>query len=346
MSLVETACCCFIVSEKNLCERGMEMHKILVTALILTITMIFGGTAFAEFPDKPVTVMVPYNPGGGSDSSARVMAKYMAKYLDNPVIVSNKPGGGGFSEPARILKTRTMHNGYMLMLLGGINVYPELYQQSYPYVYKDFRPIGNISLSIGCIAVAADSPYKTLKDFVDAAKASEKPIKYSRAAAGGTSHITPVLLSDTYGVPLEDIPYNGDSDSATALLRGEVEVCSANPAALIPHHQGGTVRILAVFAPTRMAALPDVPTFEEAGFSLPISALSPIGIFAPADIPEDAAVKLSNAMLEASKDPDFAVDMNRMSLFPYVVVGEDYDKQMEEFASIIGPIIKKVGLYK
>ena len=133
--------------------------------VLLFAAAITPAVSFAAFPEKPVTIMVPYNPGGGSDSSARVMAKYISKYLDNPVVVSNKPGGGGFSEPSRILKTRNLHDGYMLMLLGGINVYPEIFQQQHPYTYKDFKAVGNISLSIGCIAVAKDSPYKTLKDF-------------------------------------------------------------------------------------------------------------------------------------------------------------------------------------
>ena len=172
------------------------------------------------------------------------------------------------------------------MLLGGINVYPEIFQQQHPYTYKDFKAVGNISLSIGCIAVAKDSPYKTLKDFAEAAKKADKPIKYSRAASGGTSHITPVLLADTYKLNIEDVPYNGDADSATALLRGEVQVGSANPASLIPHHKNGTIRILAVLSPSRLPAIPEVPTFKEAGYDLPLTALSPIGLFAPADAPD------------------------------------------------------------
>lgn len=302
-------------------------------------------TSYAAFPEKPITIMVPYNPGGGSDSSARVMAKYISKYLNNPVVVSNKPGGG-FSEPSRILKTRNMHDGYMLMLLGGINVYPEIFQQQYPYMYKDFKAVGNISLSIGCIAVVKDAPYKTMKDFVEAAKKASTPIKYSRAASGGTSHITPVLLADTYKLSLEDVPYNGDSDAATALLRGEVQVGSANPAALVPHHKNGTIRILAVLSPARLPAIPEVPTFKEAGYELPLTALSPIGIFAPASAPDGAVEKLGVAMVKASKDPEFKKDMEKMSLMPYVIVGEEFNNHMYEFAKVVGPIIKKLGLYK
>ena len=314
--------------------------------VLLFAAAITPAVSFAAFPEKPVTIMVPYNPGGGSDSSARVMAKYISKYLDNPVVVSNKPGGGGFSEPSRILKTRNLHDGYMLMLLGGINVYPEIFQQQHPYTYKDFKAVGNISLSIGCIAVAKDSPYKTLKDFAEAAKKADKPIKYSRAASGGTSHITPVLLADTYKLNIEDVPYNGDADSATALLRGEVQVGSANPASLIPHHKHGTIRILAVLSPSRLPAIPEVPTFKEAGYDLPLTALSPIGLFAPADAPDEAVKKIAEAMAKAAKDPEFKKDMEKMSLMPYVLVGDKFDGHMLDFAKVVGPVIKKLGLYK
>lgn len=320
--------------------------KIAATCLILTAILAIAHVSEAAFPSKPINIVVPYNPGGGSDLSARTMAKYLSKQLGNPVVVSNKPGGGGFSEPARILKTKNLHDGYTLMLLGGINVCPEIFQKQYPYTYKDFKAVGNISISIGCLAVSKDSPYKTLKDLVEAAKKSPAPVKYSRAATGGTSHITPVLLSETYGVPLEDVPYNGDADSATALLRGEVPVSSAHPASLIPHHLSGTIRILAVFSPKRLPTIPDVPTFKEAGYELPIEALSPIGLFAPANIPADTAKIIGDAMLKAAQDPEFKDEMGKVNLMPYVVVGDKYDHHMKSFSDVIGPLIKKLGLYK
>lgn len=320
--------------------------KIIVTCLTLAVAFGIAHTSEAAFPDKPINIVVPYNPGGGSDLSARTMAKYLSKQLGGPVVVSNKPGGGGFSEPARILKTKNLHDGYTLMLLGGINVCPEIFQKQYPYTYKDFKAVGNISISIGCLAVPKDSPYKALRDLVEAAKKSPTPIKYSRAATGGTSHITPVLLSETYNVPLEDVPYNGDTDSATALLRGEVPVGSAHPASLIPHHLSGTIRILAVFSPHRLPTIPDVPTFEEAGYALPVAALSPIGLFAPANVPTGTAKIIGDAMLKVAQDPEFKNEMGKVNLMPYVLVGSEYDRHMKSFSDVIGPLIKKLGLYK
>ena len=102
-----------------------------------------------------------------------------------------------------------------------------------------------------------------------------------------------MLRADTYKLNIEDVPYNGDADSATALLRGEVQVGSANPASLIPHHKNGTIRILAVLSPSRLPAIPEVPTFKEAGYDLPLTALSPIGLFAPADAPDEAVKKIA-----------------------------------------------------
>ena len=109
--------------------------------VLLFAAAITPAVSFAAFPEKPVTIMVPYNPGGGSDSSARVMAKYISKYLDNPVVVSNKPGGGGFSEPSRILKTRNLHDGYMLMLLGGIMSTRKYSSSSIPIHIKISKPL-------------------------------------------------------------------------------------------------------------------------------------------------------------------------------------------------------------
>lgn len=325
----------------------MFTRKNMVIVLMAALSMIYSaGIIEAAFPEKPITIVVPYNPGGGSDLSARAMAKFLTKHLGSPVVVSNKPGGGGFSEPARILKTKNLHDGYTLMLLGGINVCPEIFQQQYPYTYKDFRAVGNVSLSIGCIAVANDTPYHTLKDFVTAAKGASAPIKYSRAATGGTSHITPVLLAETYGLSMEDIPYNGDSDSATALLRGEVKVSSAHPGSLIPHHRNGSIRILSILAPNRLPSIPEIPTFKESGYDLPVQALSPIGLFAPAGVPDEAVRVIGEAMLKVAKDPEFLLEVEKMNIMPYVVVGADYDKHMKAFSDIIGSLIKKIGLYK
>ena len=326
----------------------MFSAKKTLTVVLLTAlaALCAGGPIEAAFPEKPITIMVPYNPGGGSDLSARTMAKYLSKHMNNPVVVTNKPGGGGFSEPARILKTKNMHDGYTLMLLGGINVCPEIFQQQYPYTYKDFRAVGNVSLSIGCIAVANDSPYLSLKDLVEAAKDAPAPIKYSRAATGGTSHITPVLLAETYGLSMEDVPYNGDADSATALLRGEVKVSSAHPGSLIPHHLNGTIRILSILAPQRLSSIPEIPTFEESGYELPVEALSPIGLFAPAGVPDEAVRVIGEAMLKVAQDEEFLAEVEKMNIMPYVVVGDDYDKHMQAFSDVIGPLIKKIGLYK
>lgn len=325
----------------------MLLTKKTIVAFIATLFIMYSaGIVEAAFPEKPITIMVPYNPGGGSDLSARAMAKYLTKHLGSPVVVTNKPGGGGFSEPSRILKTKNTHDGYMLMLLGGINVCPEIFQQQYPYTYKDFRAVGNVSLSIGCIAVANDSPHRTLKDLVIATKGAPAPIKYSRAATGGTSHITPVLLAETYGLSMEDIPYNGDSDSATALLRGEVKVGSAHPGSLIPHHLNGSIRILSILAPNRLSAIPEIPTFQESGYDLPLQALSPIGLFAPAGVPDEAVRVIGEAMLKVAKDPEFLTEVEKMNIMPYVVVGNDYDRHMKAFADIIGPLIKRIGLYK
>ncbi|MDL2263735.1 tripartite tricarboxylate transporter substrate binding protein [Synergistaceae bacterium OttesenSCG-928-I11] len=325
----------------------MFMFKKVAAVLFGIFAMaIMADTARAAFPEKPITIMVPYNPGGGSDLNARTMAKFLTKHLGSPVVVSNKPGGGGFSETARVLKNKNTHDGYTMILLGAMNSYPEIYQQQYPYTYSDFKPIGNISLSVGAIAVGKDTPYMSLKDLVDAAKASPTPIKYSRAASGGTSHLTPAIFCDMYEVPMEDVPYNGDIDSATALLRGEVKVGSANPVALIPHHQEGSIRILAVFAPDRLPSIPDVPTFKEAGFEMPLEALGPISLYAPAGIPEENAKIIEDAMLKVASDPEFLEEAAKVNITPYVVVGDAFDKHMQKYAELIGPMIKKLGLYK
>lgn len=234
------------------------------------------------YPQKPVRLVVPYAPGGGTDNIARVMAEKLATRLGQPVIVENKAGANGTIGADAVAKSPA--DGYTLLLagIGPLAVNASLYQKM-PYdPMKAFAPVVKIS-SAALVLVAGSTTFNgSLKDLVANARGKPGQLNAANAGEGSPQHICAGLFARSAGITVTHVPYKGAAPAITDLLGGTVEVMCDNVGTLRPHIQAGKLRPLAVSTAKRVAALPDVPTFEELGvagidFSLWFMLVAPAG---------------------------------------------------------------------
>ena len=280
------------------------MKKLLLAAAAAVASIPF---AFAQgdYPSKPVTMIVPFPPGGVADITARPVAEAMGRFLKQPVVVENKAGAGGGVGMSYVAKAKP--DGYTVLLaLASISVIPEadkILGRDPMYQYEQLVPVARFTADPTVLAVRADGPYKSVKDLIEAAKKSPQTIPYGSSGNYGTMHVPMEMLSQSAGVKMLHVPFTGAGPAIVALLGGQVEALSTGPSTVVGHAKGGKVRILATWGDRRHPALPDVPTLKELGYDAQYSQWT--GLFVPAGTPEPVIARLREAARFAAEDPAF-----------------------------------------
>jgi len=282
------------------------------TLLAATALLPFGAAAQEAYPSRPITMIVPFPPGGVADITGRPTAHVMGRLLKQSVVVQNKPGAGGSVGAA--LAARAAPDGYtILMALSSISVLPvadRLQGRTPAYELDQFAPIALISADPTVLVVRADGPYKTLKDLVDAAKAKPGTINYGSSGVYGTLHVAMEMFAGAAGIKLFHIPYQGGGPAVAALLGGQIDALASGPAAAIGQIKAGKMRALAVWGDKRLAALPDVPSMKELGYDATFYIWS--GLFAPAATPAPVMTALRDAVKRTVEDPEFKQAMAKV----------------------------------
>lgn len=257
----------------------------------------------AEFPDgKPVRIVVATGAGSGSDLTARQIAVGLSKELNSPVFVENKTGAGGVIGTDYVAKAPP--DGYTLLGTYAQHYTNQLVQKT-PYdAVKDFEPIARVANSALVIVVAPDSPFKTLKDVVEAAKQKPGTISYGSSGNGTTSHMAAALFANMAGISLNHVPYKAPGQVALDASAGLLNLGFNGMSTVLPLIKGGRLRALAVTTAARSQSLPDVPTVAELGYP-GYEAASPIWIFAPRGTPQPIVDKLSVAVTHQAQSPAF-----------------------------------------
>ena len=270
--------------------------------LLALIVVVAAGAATAalsqDFPSKPVTLIVPWPPGGGSDIIMRMIQEPLAKALGQPVVILNKPGAGGqigLRETAEAAP-----DGYTISFIA-TGFISQQYNTQNATVIDDYTFLGWIGTDADAITVDSKTGWKTLSEFVAAAKAKPGTIRNSNDQPGGSSFLAVALIERALGIKLARIPYAGGAPGIQALLSGEVQATSAPAQNMMDHHKAGTVKILAMAGEERLAGLPDVPTFKELGVNLVSGTMR--AFVAPKGVPADRVAKLEAAILAALNDP-------------------------------------------
>ena len=311
-------------------------------SLVLGCAVVTG--AFAQaWPSKPVTMIVPFPPGGVADITGRPVAEAMGRHLKQTIVVENKAGAGGGVGMAYVAKSRA--DGYTVLLaLSSISVIPEadkILGRDPMYGFEQLVPVARFTADPTVLAVRADGPYKSVKELLEAAQKAPRTIPYGSSGNYGTMHVPMEMLSQSAGVKMLHVPFTGAGPAIVALLGGQVEALSTGPSTVIGHAKGGKVRILATWGDARHPALPDVPTLKELGYDAQYSQWT--GLFVPAGTPEPVIAKLREAARFAVEDAAFKAALAKVETPIQYLDQPQFRSFWDADARKLADVVKKIG---
>ncbi|HLM11043.1 MAG TPA: tripartite tricarboxylate transporter substrate binding protein [Reyranella sp.] len=280
----------------------MNMRRRAALALALALSGASGVVWAADYPAKPIKIVVPYAPGGGADSVARIVAKKVGENVGQAIVIENKGGAGAILGTDQVAKAEP--DGYTLLLgqSGPISINPAVYK-SLPYdPVKDFAPITMTTAYPYVLVVNSELPAKTLHELVALAKSKPDSMNYGSTGVGAANHLVAELFSSKTGVKMTHVPYRGTALAVGDLLAGQLTMVFADPISALPHIKSGKLRALAVTSLERSPVAPEVPTVAESGYA-GFEALAWHGILAPARTPPAVIRKLNEEIVKALKDP-------------------------------------------
>ena len=316
-----------------------------MSRLICALVCAFAVTASAQdaYPSKPITMVVPFPPGGVADIVGRPLAAQMEKTLKQPIVVVNRTGAGGAVGMASVAKAAP--DGYtILMGLSSISIFPvsdRINGKTPSYEMKDFAPIALITADPTVLVVSADSPWKNLKEFVESAKAYPNKINYSSSGVYGTLHVSMEIFANAAGIKLFHVPYQGGGPALTALLGGQVHALASGPAPAVGQIKAGKMRALASWSTERLPLMPDVPTFKELGYDAEFYIWS--GVFAPAAIPTPVLDRLRAAVRKAATSPEFKGAMEKVQTPVNYLDAPAFRTYWEKDAARLKVALEKIG---
>ncbi|MDU4961781.1 MAG: tripartite tricarboxylate transporter substrate binding protein [Sporomusaceae bacterium] len=310
-----------------------------LTLLFLTSALLSGcgakkdeAKSGAAYPQKPVEVIVAFNSGGGTDIAARSILSFAEKYAGTSFVVNNKPGAGGaigFTAIAHAPK-----DGYTIGMINPPTVIltPIRLEGKVKYSLDDFEPIANFVSDPGAFIVPVDSPFKTLKDFIEYAKANPNKVRLGYGGPGTSEALTLRTFEQSQKVEIRKVPFEGTGPQLTALMGKNIDIMISNASEVYAQYQAKSIRVLAVGAEKRIEMMPDVPTYKESGFDATQIAMR--GLAAPKGIDPQQLKTLSEIMKKTFDDPEFKKKAQELAL-PLDYKGpEEYKqmlKQMDEY---------------
>jgi tripartite-type tricarboxylate transporter receptor subunit TctC len=323
------------------------LNRFQATTLILgalTGLMALPGSAVAQaFPVKPVRMIVPYPPGGGTDGLARVLVERMSEHLGQRVIIENVGGGGGTIGSATAAKAAP--DGYTLVMgtLGTHSIAPTLYPKLGYNVERDFKPIANFAYLTNYVVAGPSLKAADVADLIKMAKAQPGKIAFASAGKGTPAHLAIELFRIRTGADVLHVPYKGGAPAITDLLGGHVDAIFGDPVSVLPHIASGKLRALAFAGPRRSAALPNVPTTAEAGLpDFQVRAWH--GVLAPAGVSAEIARKLADAVHAATREPAVQAALAKMGAEPADEVLEAFGQVIQAESVKWGEVVKRANV--
>ena len=311
--------------------------------LILLATLFSMNTTAHAFPDKDITLIVPWSAGGGTDTIARALAKSGKKHLGVNVNVINKTGGQGVVGMSATRQTRP--DGYTVgMITFGLSTYKMMGLSD--MTYRDFDLLQLLNQSSAALSVSADSQFKTLDDLMTYAKANPGIVTLGHTGAGAAWHLSAASLGVMKDVDFNFIPFDGGAPTRTALLGGHVTVAATGIDEVKQLHEAGQVRILAVNALDRHPAFPTVPTLAEAGYKLDAPVLDWRGLALPKGVSEDRKQTLEAGFKKMFEDPDFVKFTNDVGLILVYEDAQGFNGFLSGMEQALKPTLDAVGLLK
>lgn len=319
-----------------------SMFKFLVTIIVsMSVLVSMAEPVAGKYPEKPVQLIVPYPPGGISDLTARVLASTIEPFLGQPLIVVNKPGGGGAIGGYAVTKGEP---GYTMGIFAPVLAFPEYYRPEAAYTSADVRPVARQFMMLTTIVVKKDAPPNNLKEFIQWVE-KNPGLKYGHTGKGATTHLVGVDLADLVGIKMIDVPFQGDSHVMTAVLGGHVPIGFANLPGVVSHIKAGTLKGIAIYADKRMEEVPEVPNVLEQGYKLRLP--YPFGgLFAPKATSDFMLDKLSEAVGKASEQESYKRDMKKIGAYSAYQSRAVFEKELAIYKTVAEGFLKKLGIIK
>jgi tripartite-type tricarboxylate transporter receptor subunit TctC len=308
-----------------------------LAALAVGATM---ALAQADFPSKPITLIVPWPAGGSSDITLRAMAESAAKHLGQPIVIDNKAGASGTLGPATMAAT-AKPDGYTIAQMPISTIRIPVMQKASFDTLKDFSYIAQVSGYTFGITTKADSPYKTWADVVKFAKENPGKVTYATPGTGTSLHIGVEMMAAKDGIKLTHVPFKGGAETNAAVLGGHTTL-QADSTGWKPLVDAGQLRLLTIWTGERSKNWPDAPTLKEIGHNMVLD--SPFGIAGPKGMDPAIVKKLAAAFKKATEDPAVIDTLMKYDMFPRFLDTADYIKSTEEAVKVETQVIKDLGL--
>jgi len=308
--------------------------------IILALCAGSAGATEKDYPNKMITLINPYAPGGGIDFAYRGIVDILPEYLGQKIVVSHKPGAVGSIGTAAAAKAKP--DGYTLLAgsTSHVNLVPAT--RKVPYTPADFVSVGTFAKAISVLSVEKDAPWKTLAEFVADAKKNPGKYKFSTIGLMSAHHFCTELFMRAAGIQMVHIPYNSDTLAITATLGGHSHVCQTTVQPTLPHLQSGALRALAVSDVTRYPYLPEVPTFKELGYN--VEMIIWFGMLAPKGTPKEVIDRLYAAQKKAFDENKLQPIIEKIGMIPFLTSPQEMDRIVQENHERFTRIAKEANL--
>jgi tripartite-type tricarboxylate transporter receptor subunit TctC len=310
------------------------------------LALVAGGPAAADeaYPSRPITIIVPFPPGGIADLTARPLAAALERGFKQPVVVSNKAGAAGAVGMQSVAIAKP--DGYTLLLgLVSISIIPEvdaLFGRPPAFTREQFVGIARLNADPPLLVANAAMPWKSVEELLEDARKRPGEITYASSGIYGASHVPlEMLLHAAGGLKMRHLPTTGGGPATTAVLGKHAALWASPPALAVPHVKAGKLRPLATWGASRLASFPDVPTLRELGYDVEYSLWA--GLFAPSGVPAGVVKALREATRQAVADPDFKAAMDRAQTPIAYQDADEFKAWWDHDAAMLARVIKKIG---
>jgi tripartite-type tricarboxylate transporter receptor subunit TctC len=325
----------------------MKKNKLLplrfcVLAAVMSVSTL--SFAQADYPNKPITLVVPFPPGGVTDIAGREVARNLTKYLNQPVVVENKVGAGGNIGTQYVARSKP--DGYTLGLLtvSAMSIAPHVTKNLGFNPSKDFTPLTNVITTDGAIVANVAAPYNTVQELIAFAKANPDKVNYASVGNGSIPHLTAEMFSQRAEIKMTHVPYKGAGPAMQDLLANQIPISfETSLATALNNVASGRLKILALTGPQRSPAVPNVPTVAESGYPN-FSAQGWFGLFGPANLPPNVVAALNKATTDALRDPEVIARFEKLGVRPDPQTPSDFTKFLAAESTKWGDVAKSIKL--
>ncbi len=322
----------------------MKLKPLSICAFAAVMSVSTLSYAQADYPNKTITLVVPFPPGGVTDIAGREVARNLTKYLNQPVVVENKVGAGGNIGTQYVARSKP--DGYTLGLLtvSAMSIAPHVTKNLGFNPSKDFTPLTNVITTDGAIVANVAAPYNTVQELIAFAKANPDKVNYASVGNGSIPHLTAEMFSQRAGIKMTHVPYKGAGPAMQDLLANQIPISfETSLATALNNVASGRLKILALTGPQRSPAVPNVPTVAESGYPN-FSAQGWFGLFGPANLPPNVVAALNKATTDALRDPEVIARFEKLGVRPDPQTPSDFTKFLAAESTKWGNVAKSIKL--